>query len=300
MSETDGAAQEQLYRAAVGPRKESYYVPRFLKFDTAGDSRVSWNWPAFFVTFIWMLYRRMFGYALAYFFVLPIALYLVGFALVAALGPFAGIASYYAVALGVIFILVPMFANALYHRCVKRKIAKKAAAGPATKDLINELERGPHTSNAALIVVPIFLVFIVGILAAIAIPAYQDYTLRSQVTEGLYLASGVKASVADSFAQDDAWPGTLDDLQYGGQTTGKYVKDITVEDGTIVILYGGQANRLLAGEVLALRPTVSANGEVVWGCGYGVSPGTDPSSGPAGPDDTSVPKKYLPAACRGL
>lgn len=299
MSEVPEATQEQLYRAAVGLRKGNYYVPRFLKFDTQGESRVSWNWPALFVTFIWLLYRRMFGYALAYFFLLPIALFMAGFVFVVALGERTGIALYFVVALGVSFVAIPMFANALYHGHVKRKIAAKTAGNPAMNDLVRELERGPHTTNAALVAIPVLFIFI-GVIASTAIPAYQDYTLRSQVTEGLYLSGGIKARVADAFAQDGAWPGTLADLQYGGQTTGKYVQDITVEDGTIVILYGSQANRLLTGQVLALRPTVSADGEVVWGCGYAVSPGADPSSGPAGADDTSVPKKYLPAACRGL
>ena len=53
------------------------------------------------------------------------------------------------------------------------------------------------------------VVAIIGILAAIAIPAYQDYTIRAQVTEGLNLASAVKAGVAESFAQTGAWPADL-------------------------------------------------------------------------------------------
>ena len=50
------------------------------------------------------------------------------------------------------------------------------------------------------------VVAIIGILAAIAIPAYQDYTVRSQVTEGLNLASDLKAAVAETFAQTGSWP----------------------------------------------------------------------------------------------
>ncbi|MBS0396798.1 MAG: prepilin-type N-terminal cleavage/methylation domain-containing protein, partial [Proteobacteria bacterium] len=53
------------------------------------------------------------------------------------------------------------------------------------------------------------VVAIIGILAAIAIPAYQDYTIRAQVTEGLNLASAVKAGVSETFANTGAWPADL-------------------------------------------------------------------------------------------
>ena len=57
------------------------------------------------------------------------------------------------------------------------------------------------------------VVAIIGILAAIAIPAYQDYTIRSQVTEGLNLAGAVKAAVAETYADRGAWP--ADNLEAG-------------------------------------------------------------------------------------
>ena len=53
---------DALYRAAVGPSKADFYAPKFQRFDEPGASKVSWNWPAFFVSFIWFLYRRMYGY----------------------------------------------------------------------------------------------------------------------------------------------------------------------------------------------------------------------------------------------
>src|SRR3569832_868627 len=83
------------------------------------------------------------------------------------------------------------------------------------------------------------VVAIIGILAAIAIPAYQDYTIRSQVTEGLNLAGAVKAEIAEYYAQNGSWPtalgtgaGTL------GHTAteipeGKYVSSVQVTNGLI-------------------------------------------------------------------
>ena len=52
---------EALYRAAVGAKKADFYVPKFLRFDEANASKLSWNWPAFFVSFYWFLYRRMYA-----------------------------------------------------------------------------------------------------------------------------------------------------------------------------------------------------------------------------------------------
>ena len=150
------------------------------------------------------------------------------------------------------------------------------------------------------------VVAIIGILAAIAIPAYQDYTIRSQVTEGLSLASAVKTGVAESFANTGTWP--LDIKAAGGDLnalpSGKYVDNIIVTNGTISITFGNDANdQLLAtGALLTLQPKVSANDDVIWLCGWytgaGVTGMTDPASGASDVIATDVLEKYLPSSCR--
>ena len=151
------------------------------------------------------------------------------------------------------------------------------------------------------------VVAIIGILAAIAIPAYQDYTIRAQVTEGLNLAAAVKAGVAEAYANTGSWPADL--AGAGGDNTnvpsGKYVSSVSVATGTISIGYGGQANTNVAGKILALQPKISANGDVIWLCGHNTgtnitpAPG-DPASGASGSADTAttVTPKYLPQSCR--
>jgi len=152
------------------------------------------------------------------------------------------------------------------------------------------------------------VVAIIGILAAIAIPAYQDYTIRSQVTEGLNLAGAVKAAVAETYAQTGAWPadnkaaGIVDAAGNATTPSGKYVKSIDVKNGTIQITYGNQANKNIADpgkEILALRPRLSKNDDVVWLCGDNAGPAdlTDPST-PSDAIDTTVAPKYLPQSCR--
>ena len=150
------------------------------------------------------------------------------------------------------------------------------------------------------------VVAIIGILAAIAIPAYQDYTIRAQVTEGLNLAGDLKAGVAEFYANNGAWPLTEVDLgQVVGAKTGKYVTAVAVADGLITITYGDQANATILGATLGLQPGLSANGDVEWVCGRHANPavfqnpvGGNPSGPAAGATSAGMLDKFLPAVCR--
>jgi type IV pilus assembly protein PilA len=139
----------------------------------------------------------------------------------------------------------------------------------------------------------------VGIIAAIAIPAYQDYTMRSQVTEGLNLAASVKAAVAEHFAETGKWPRDLRELKFDSVPHDRYVTFAALNHGTVVIRYSSAAGVPLRRQTLTLRPTVGPNGDVIWSCGYMPEQGADPASGPAAPHATTIAPKYLPSACRG-
>jgi type IV pilus assembly protein PilA len=145
------------------------------------------------------------------------------------------------------------------------------------------------------------VVAIIGILAAIAIPAYQDYTIRAQVTEGLNLAGAVKAAVAESFAQDGDWPANNVAAGVGNAAdiTGKYVTSVTVNGGGITIAYGNQANNNIATQSLGLLPATSVNNDVVWVCGLRDTPsGATAASGAVATTSAGMLAKYLPQTCR--
>jgi type IV pilus assembly protein PilA len=150
------------------------------------------------------------------------------------------------------------------------------------------------------------VVAIIGILAAIAIPAYQDYTIRSQVTEGLNLAADLKAAVAESFAQNGAWPVNNAAIGLTQLKSGKYVSAVNLNTGTINITYGLQANQNILNDILSLRPMVSANMDVIWVCGTRAAPAgavDPPNTAAAGADATTLTAannkaKYVPANCR--
>lgn len=144
------------------------------------------------------------------------------------------------------------------------------------------------------------VVAIIGILAAIAIPAYQDYIIRSQVSEGLAMASSVKASVAEFRADRGAWPADNAALGITSSPTGKYVTGIAVTQGQILVTFGNDANTSIATQTLQLRPGVTANGDVIWMCGNrAVSTASVTWTGTNAANGGTLTGKFRPSNCRG-
>jgi Pilin (bacterial filament)/Protein of unknown function (DUF2628) len=289
---------EALYRAAVGPEKADYYVPKFLRFDEVGASKISWNWPSFFVAFWWGLYRRMYRNSLIYFLLIPFVLAFVlavtlSILRIPTLAPVQPV-----VMLAYTYVLVPMYANSLYHRSILRRINEVRTRVPDQATQIAVLENSPYTSAIAWVLVPLFGTAIVGMLAAIAIPAYQTYTIRTQIAEGLTLSRSIEEAVAVAYSRNRTWPQEMTAVSSSLPVTGHYVADITVDNGTISIHYGNQANSLIADRVLSLRPAVAGN-QIRWGCGYADVGGGDPGTGASGIGMTTIAKRFLPQVCRG-
>jgi len=158
------------------------------------------------------------------------------------------------------------------------------------------------------------VVAIIGILAAIAIPAYQDYTIRAQVSEGMTLAAAAKAAVAESFLNNGEAPADRDEAGMSANatdTSGKYVESIDVANGTITVTYGSEANQVIDQATLTLTPYETADLSVVWRCAYAPVPadgaGTNLSPmGTSGGGQAAVyaapgngmDERFVPAACR--
>jgi len=146
------------------------------------------------------------------------------------------------------------------------------------------------------------VVAIIGILAAIAIPAYQNYTIRAQVTEGLNLADGWKTAVAEYYAQSGLFPTTAN-LTSGGSvaSVGKYVTSVSSATGNIGITYGNQANQTINGSILGLTAYTNANNDIVWICGSAsatLASGTITiASGATAGGGTTIKAQYLPTSC---
>ncbi|WP_082668285.1 pilin [Tepidimonas taiwanensis] len=108
------------------------------------------------------------------------------------------------------------------------------------------------------------VVAIIGILAAVALPAYQDYTVRARVSEGLSLASGAKTTVAENAASGKSGANLCDGVN---TTAGGNVQTLECSNGTIEVTMNATAKSV----VLTLTPTVNADGPITWRCTSGTS-----------------------------
>ncbi len=164
-----------------------------------------------------------------------------------------------------------------------------------------------HQNGFTLIELMI-VVAIIGILAAIAIPAYQDYTVRAQVTEGLNMAGLAKVPVTDAFLNRGDAPVNRTEAGMSANaidTQGKYVASVAIINGRIDITFGNDANALISGQTVSLTPYTINDTSVVWRCGNSAAPGAPAvtmGTGTGGDVTTyaasSVADRFLPSACR--
>lgn len=129
MSEQPRIQLSDLFKATVGEKGQARYVAKFKQFHRAGKVSASWNWAAFFATFIWLMHRKMWGVALAYLWLPPLGLLI----LTVAVGMVSSTAvtGIYVLYTAAIFVLPALYADAIYFRFCKRKIE-----GARTSDLI--------------------------------------------------------------------------------------------------------------------------------------------------------------------
>lgn len=256
----------EFYKAAIGPKNQNYYLRYFSRTDGGKKIGVSWHWPAFFATFYWLLYRKMWLNALIYFFLPYIFLILLGVtSRVAGSSGYAVVGIGYAVYLIGILLLPPMYANALYYRHCKKKISEVKVSSRDIQRQLGELSGKGGTSHVALIIILVFgVVGVIGILAAIAIPAYQDYTTRARLTEAAAIGRNAAESVANYYYQYQQVPQSLEQAGFTAPLPPS-VKAINVnnQNGIVIIT---MASGPVSGKSLLFVPSLEANNQITWKC----------------------------------
>ncbi|HEZ6912218.1 TPA: pilin [Neisseria meningitidis] len=145
------------------------------------------------------------------------------------------------------------------------------------------------------------VIAIVGILAAVALPAYQDYTARAQVSEAILLAEGQKSAVTEYYLNHGIWPANNNSagVASASDIKGKYVKSVEVKNGVVTAtMLSTGVNNEIKGKKLSLWAKRQA-GSVKWFCGQPVArDGTDSATDVKADATANINTKHLPSTCR--
>ena len=147
------------------------------------------------------------------------------------------------------------------------------------------------------------VIAIIGILASLAISAYQTYTVRAQIAEGINMAAGAKVPITDAYTNDGVAPA---DRSAAGMTPaatdtrGSYVSGVEISNGRVDVTFGGPlAHADIVGQTFSLTPYETPGNVIIWRCGAAPAPGGatlltggDPHIAP------TVNTRYLPSSCR--
>ena len=150
------------------------------------------------------------------------------------------------------------------------------------------------------------VVAIIGILASLAVSAYQTYTVRAQVAEGVNMAAGAKVPIVDAFNMDGEPPAGRTEAGMSPaptDTRGKYVAQVDIDTGRVDVTFGNDAHVEIFGRTLSFTPYAAASGgSVVWRCGAAPAPaGASPLSGngvESAHEPPTISERYLPSVCR--
>ncbi|CWM45771.1 pilin [Neisseria meningitidis] len=144
------------------------------------------------------------------------------------------------------------------------------------------------------------VIAIVGILAAVALPAYQDYTARAQVSEAILLAEGQKSAVTEYYLNHGKWPDGNSDagVATSSEIKGKYVEKVEVANGVVTAeMKSSGVNNEIKGKKLSLWAK-RQNGSVKWFCGQPVERAKADADAVTAAANKKIDTKHLPSTCR--
>jgi len=288
------------YDAVIGPRAE-YYRPRFEEYDANG-MRLSWNWPAFFITTIWFVYRGMWRIG-AINLVYPFIVWFGTLFLARQgwLGPAAAGGAVF-ILLPLPWILLPAFANALYWRRVRRLLtfppSPEAEVDPARR-LAGLRACGGVVDGNVVALTTVMTAISCGIVSYLAITGVRNYrlqVLQSALFEAQYRSDELGRVIERHYLATHAWPRGLEDLEYVPPRM-LYVASMSVDRGSIIVVFNGRGIARLEGHRLIYRPYTNVfDSKILFNCGL-FKPRGVRDWGP-GPSGTDLDAEYLPLMCQ--
>jgi len=274
-SDSQIITDEEVRTAVIGPSSTLYYLGAFDRIARGEGS--GWNWPAFLVTWYWLLYRKMWVPAVLYFFT-PIIVNIFLLAVIGASPVVGGLMCLFWLAA---WLIGPgMLANGWYYRHCLGKIRDVRARSGSKDQVMARLEAAGGTSPVGVIVAAVLSFLVLpGMLAAIALPAYQTFTIKSKVAEAVVAGAEVAQAAGRQFEATGQFPADIDRIAQQSTHPSKYVKAIELDGTSGTITVQVEATPTISGTIL-LTPTADSNRHVTWSC------------------STTDLLKYVPQSCR--
>lgn len=261
--------KEALFRAVI-QKNIDYYLPRMQRYAKGERTFPSWHWPALFASVFWALYRKSWAAAL-FFVAIGVVVKVVQSVVGTAIRP-GSLRDFAVILLGAMaWILPPLFANGFYYRKVRKIVTMAQADVPDPQAQLAYLAAKGGTS-AAWVVVPLAVVFLAGVLAGIAVPAYQDYVARAKVIEAIAAVKPLQGEFEEAVARTGKVPDTVHSAWMQSAPGAKYLASVKVDpiNGTLVLTFndlvgGSGVGGPMSGRSLALVLSGRAP-EIGWKC----------------------------------
>ena len=285
ISQENNSQQEinKFYNAVIGPKNTDYYLRHFILFDRNNKIGPTWHWPSFFITFYWLLYRKLWLYALMYFlspFLLTISIVVIS--IVATKDTANIVGALVGIVGSLIFLFIPpMFANAIYYKHCKKKIVELDNSYDTHIQLADLSTRG-GTSKLALLLVIIFNLIIIGYFFKNGYSVYRDRSVYEEVASAVSSARLAQDTIADYYRKTQMLPNNLAEAGFTKKSLSDTTQNMAVykEDKryAVAITMGIEP---IKNKTLYLIPFLDDKNKMIWKC-----------------RSTEIPDKYLPTYCR--